>query len=95
MQITSLAVHPVKSTAIRPLPSAEVLPRGFADDRSWVVVDHEGVVQPQPAPRFSRTGASLSLPPSPAAGTHTREALTAWGVADVDGLLERGVAVQA
>ena len=38
--------------------------------------------------------ATLSLPPSPAAGTHTREALTAWGIADVDGLIERGVAVQ-
>ncbi len=58
-------------------------------------VDHEGIVQPQPAPRFSRTGATLSLPPPPAAGTHTREALTAWGITDVDGLIERGVAVQA
>ena len=58
-------------------------------------VEHEGLMQPRPAPRFSRTAASLSLPPSPAAGTHTRDALTAWGVADVDGLIERGVAVQA
>jgi alpha-methylacyl-CoA racemase len=57
-------------------------------------VEHEGLMQPQPAPRFSRTEASLSLPPSPAAGAHTREALTAWGIADVDGLIERGVAVQ-
>ena len=53
------------------------------------------MVQPQPAPRFSRTEATLSLPPSPAAGTHTRDALSAWGIADVDGLIERGVAVQA
>ena len=52
-------------------------------------------MQPQPAPRFSRTGASLSMPPAPVAGTHTRDALTAWGIADVDGLIERGVAVQA
>jgi alpha-methylacyl-CoA racemase len=58
-------------------------------------VEHEGVVQPQPAPRFSRTAASLSLPPSPAAGTHTREALSAWGIPDVDGLIQRGIAVQA
>ncbi len=58
-------------------------------------VEHDGIVQPQPAPRFSRTPASLSLPPSPAAGAHTREALTAWGIADVDGLIQRGVAVQA
>ena len=58
-------------------------------------VEHEGIVQPQPAPRFSRTEASLRLPPSAAAGQHTREALTAWGIADVDGLIQRGVAVQA
>ena len=58
-------------------------------------VEHEGILQPQPAPRFSRTVATLSSPPSPVAGTHTRAALTAWGVADVDGLVERGVAVQA
>jgi alpha-methylacyl-CoA racemase len=57
-------------------------------------VDHEGLVQPQPAPRFSRTTATLSLPPSPTAGAHTREALTAWGIDDVDGLIARGVAVQ-
>ncbi|NHA00941.1 CoA transferase [Nocardioides sp. W3-2-3] len=59
-----------------------------------VFVEHEGIVQPQPAPRFSRTGATLSHPPAPGAGAHTREALEAWGVADVEGLLERGAAVQ-
>jgi alpha-methylacyl-CoA racemase len=57
-------------------------------------VEHEGLVQPQPAPRFSRTEATLGLAPPPAAGTHTREALSAWGIADVDSLIERGVAVQ-
>ncbi|MEV5000563.1 CaiB/BaiF CoA transferase family protein [Nocardioides sp. LML1-1-1.1] len=59
-----------------------------------VFVEHEGIVQPQPAPRFSRTGATLSHPPAPGAGAHTREALEAWGVEDVDGLVERGAAVQ-
>ncbi|WP_276529945.1 CaiB/BaiF CoA transferase family protein [Nocardioides lijunqiniae] len=58
-------------------------------------VERDGMVQPQPAPRFSRTAATLGLPPSPAAGTHTREALAAWGVTGVDDLLARGVAVQA
>jgi alpha-methylacyl-CoA racemase len=58
-------------------------------------VEHEGLVQPQPAPRFSRTEATLGLPPSPTAGTHTRDALIAWGIADVDVLIERGVVVQA
>ncbi|WP_139980020.1 CaiB/BaiF CoA transferase family protein [Nocardioides litoris] len=57
-------------------------------------VEHHGMVQPVPAPRFSRTGATLTTPP-PAAGEHTRVALTAWGISDVDGLLDRGVAVQA
>jgi uncharacterized protein YcbX len=43
VQLTGLATHPVKSTAIRPLTSADVSPRGLADDRSWVVVDADGV----------------------------------------------------
>ena len=60
-----------------------------------MLVEHAGLVQPQPAPRFSRTEATLGLPPSPTAGTHTRDALTAWGIVDVDVLIERGVAVQA
>jgi len=57
-------------------------------------VEHEGVTQPAPAPRFSRTSPTLTTPPAPQAGANTREALAAWGVADVDGLIERGAAVQ-
>jgi alpha-methylacyl-CoA racemase len=57
-------------------------------------VDHEGITQPQPAPRFSRTQATLGLAPAKAPGAQTREALIAWGVDDVDGLIERGVAHQ-
>ncbi|MCW2819319.1 MAG: fldA 1 [Marmoricola sp.] len=60
-----------------------------------VFVERDGVVQPAPAPRFSRTPGELSTPPPATAGAQTREALTAWGVTDVDGLLERGVAVQS
>ena len=37
-----------------------------------------GIVQPAPAPRFSRTPASLSYPP-PHPGEHTAEALADWG----------------
>ncbi|KAA1420202.1 CoA transferase [Nocardioides humilatus] len=59
-----------------------------------ILVEKDGIVQPQPAPRFSRTQATLGLPPSPVAGAHTRVALEAWGIADVDGLIESGVAVQ-
>jgi alpha-methylacyl-CoA racemase len=60
-----------------------------------VFVEKDGLVQPQPAPRFSRTRPTLTTPPSPQAGSHTRAALAAWGIADVDGLVERGAAVQA
>ena len=58
-------------------------------------VERDGLVQPAPAPRFSRTQATLDLPPAPAPGAHTREALAAWGIADVDALIESGAAVQA
>ena len=60
-----------------------------------VLVERDGQLQPAPAPRFSRTGSSLGLPPAAEAGAQTREALAAWGIADVDALLDSGVAVQA
>jgi alpha-methylacyl-CoA racemase len=60
-----------------------------------VFVERDGVVQPQPAPRFSRTRATLTSPPSATPGSETREALAAWGIAEVDALLESGAAVQA
>ena len=42
-------------------------------------VEVEGVMQPAPAPRFSRTPAAVHSPPS-VAGQDTDEALAAWGV---------------
>lgn len=59
-----------------------------------IFVEREGIVQPSPAPRFSRTEATLSSPPD-FAGAHTRDALNAWGIADVEGLIADGVATQA
>jgi alpha-methylacyl-CoA racemase len=58
-------------------------------------VEKHGLVQPAPAPRFSRTAATLGLPPAPGAGAHTREALAAWGITEVDALIASGAAVQA
>jgi alpha-methylacyl-CoA racemase len=58
-------------------------------------VERDGVTEPAPAPRFSRTEPTLSTPPPTKPGQHTTEALTAWGVADVDRLLADGAAVQA
>lgn len=57
-------------------------------------VEHHGMVQPAPAPRFSATPATLTTPPSKP-GADTREALVAWGVDDVDSLITDQVAVQA
>ena len=56
-------------------------------------VEHHGLMQPAPAPRFSGTPATLTTPPAKP-GANTREALTAWGVDDVDSLINDGVAVQ-
>ncbi|KRE98738.1 carnitine dehydratase [Nocardioides sp. Soil777] len=57
-------------------------------------VERDGTTQPAPAPRFSRTPATLGTAPG-GPGAHTREALTAWGIDDVDALLASGAATQA
>jgi alpha-methylacyl-CoA racemase len=54
----------------------------------------DGFIQPAPAPRFSRTPATLSAP-APTPGQHTLEALTAWGLPDAADLITSGAAHQA
>jgi alpha-methylacyl-CoA racemase len=54
----------------------------------------DGIIQPSPAPRFSRTPGQLSEPP-PVPGQHTTEALTEWGLADAEDLVACGAAIQA
>jgi uncharacterized protein YcbX len=44
VRLTSLNIHPVKSTAIRPVTSATVTRGGLDGDRRWVVVDGDGVL---------------------------------------------------
>jgi alpha-methylacyl-CoA racemase len=59
-------------------------------------VQIDGVTQPSPAPRYSRSG--TSTPTAPAhAGQHTREVLADWGIdaARIDILLASGAARQA
>lgn len=59
-------------------------------------VQIDGVTQPSPAPRYSRSG--TSTPTAPAhAGQHTREVLADWGIdaARIDTLLASGAARQA
>ena len=64
----------------------------LAARQTYVVRD--GVVQPAPAPRFSRTPGELSGPAS-VPGQHTTEALTDWGLPDAAELIASGAAIQA
>jgi alpha-methylacyl-CoA racemase len=53
-------------------------------------VEVAGVVQPAPAPRFSRSRGAVSRPP-PEVGEHTDEVLAEWGFAEAEiALLRRG-----
>lgn len=56
-------------------------------------LERDGLVQPAPAPRFSRTPGRLRSGPS-MPGEHSRAALAAWGIADVDSLVSAGAVVQ-
>ncbi len=42
MRLVGLNVHPLKSGAIRPVRSIDVLPGGLRGDRRWMVVDGDG-----------------------------------------------------
>jgi len=76
------------------IPISEAAEHPHLAARGTYVV-RDDMLQPAPAPRFSRTRAFLTTPPTATPGADTREALTAWGVADVDGLIAGGAAVQA
>jgi alpha-methylacyl-CoA racemase len=54
-------------------------------------VEVAGVVQPAPAPRFSRTVAEIASPPAHP-GRHTRDVLADWGIpaGDIDALVASG-----
>lgn len=58
-------------------------------------VEVEGIVQPAPAPRFSRSRAPEPTAPR-RSGADTRDALSAWGIAGdrIDSLLREGAIVQ-
>jgi alpha-methylacyl-CoA racemase len=47
------------------------------------IVEMDGVAQPAPAPRFSRTPGEIQRP-APWPGQHTDDALADWGIAESD-----------
>ncbi|NUR61090.1 MAG: CoA transferase [Catenulispora sp.] len=79
---------------VAPVLSAKEAPAHPHLAARGTLVERDGLTQPAPAPRFSRTPAELGLPPC-AAGAHTREALAGWGFGDVEELVAEGVVVQA
>ena len=78
-------------TPILPLTEAAEHPHLKARE---TYVTRDGLLQPAPAPRFSRTAPSLTSGPS-VPGGQSRAALEAWGIQDVDALIESGAVVQA
>ncbi|MDN5724580.1 MAG: MOSC domain-containing protein [Propionibacteriales bacterium] len=44
MHIAALNIHPVKSTAIRPIDRAVIEPSGLRGDRRWMITDSDGVL---------------------------------------------------
>jgi len=78
-------------TPILPLTEAAEHPHLKARE---TYVTRDGLLQPAPAPRFSRTAPSLTSGPS-VPGGQSRAALEAWGIQDVEALIESGAVVQA
>jgi len=62
-----------------PILDLEEAPEHEHNKARGTFVKKDGVVQPGPAPRFSRTSPELDLPP-PQAGEHSAEILKDWGV---------------
>jgi len=86
MEATDVCFAPV-------LTMSEAAQHPHNKERNTFVESH-GVMQPAPAPRFSRTKTSLDQPPAHP-GQHTSEVLTAWGIGDVESLIKSGAIKQA
>jgi CoA transferase family III len=69
-----------------PVLSMEEAPRHPHKRQRATFVEENGVIQPSPAPRFSRTPSAIQRPPA-RPGEHTGEALCDWGFSASD--LER------
>ena len=86
MEATDVCFAPV-------LTMSEAAQHPHNKERNTFVESH-GVMQPAPAPRFSRTKTSLDQPPAHP-GQHTSEVLTAWGIGDIESLIASGAIKQA
>ncbi len=75
-----------------PVLSLDEAPRHPHNQARETFVEIEGVIQPAPAPRFSKSPGLISGPP-PAIGAHNRAALMDWGFNDseIESLVKDGV----
>lgn len=88
MRLVHLNVHPLKSGAIRPVGSADVLARGLVDDRSWMLVGPDDrVVSARDVPALFRVVADT---PATDASVSSALRLRAAGHPDLDVELPEG-----
>jgi alpha-methylacyl-CoA racemase len=75
-----------------PVLSMEEAPAHPHNRARGTFVEVEGIIQPAPAPRFSRTKAEIQGP-APKAGQHTDEVLAKWGflMDEIEELRSKGV----
>lgn len=90
-----MAVFDGTDACVAPVLSMDEAPGHPHNLARGTFVEAFGVVQPGPAPRFSRTAGAVNGVPA-LAGRHSREVLEAWAVpADrVEGFLKAGAVVQ-
>ncbi|SDD88181.1 MOSC domain-containing protein [Auraticoccus monumenti] len=80
MQLLSLSVHPVKSTAARPVPQARLERAGLVGDRRWMVLDGDGaMLTARTEPRLLRLTADVAGTAPGVSGLRLR----AEGIADL------------
>ncbi len=79
-----------------PVLSMSEAPKHPHNRHRGTFIEDDGVVQPGPAPRFSRTPGKIQRPPA-RPGEHTDEALRDWGFSatDLEGLRKAAAIVQA
>ena len=66
---------------VAPVLDLDEAPRHPHNVARATFVEHAGITQPAPAPRFSRTPPRIRRPASAAAGEHSQEILADWGFA--------------
>jgi alpha-methylacyl-CoA racemase len=93
-QAAWVAVFEGSDACVAPVLSLREAPEHPQLAERGTFVEHDGVVQPAPAPRFSLTPAELRSGPA-LPGAHSREILADWGVDRPDDLLATGAARQS